>query len=207
MPSGVYLRKAHSKETKDKMRKAHLGKRLTTEHKQKIREANIGRKHTPEARRKIAEGHKGEKSHLWRGGITPINETLRRTVEYKIWRTSVFERDNYTCQICTKRNIELQADHIKGFAQFPELRYDITNGRTLCVPCHKTTDNYTYKGRNYMHEKNGEFIPEKETKPQKQVQQVIKVAGDMLYRPTKIEIVPKHKLSIAGGQHQTPLKD
>src|SRR3990167_3882745 len=42
----------------------------------------------------------GEKSPSWKGGITPINEKLRRTIDYKNWRKAVYERDNFTCQEC-----------------------------------------------------------------------------------------------------------
>ena len=39
------------------------------------------------------------------------------------------------------------ADHVKPWALYPELRYDLDNGRTLCVPCHKKTETYGYKTR------------------------------------------------------------
>ncbi len=42
---------------------------------------------------------------------------------------------------------KISAAHIKQFALFPESRLDIDNGRTLCKPCHKATDNYGPKGR------------------------------------------------------------
>ena len=88
-------------------------------------------------------GFVGEKNPNWRGGVTKENEKIRKSIEYKQWRISVFKRDNYTCQICyKKKGIILNADHIKQFALYPELRFDVDNGRTLCLECHKQTDSY-----------------------------------------------------------------
>jgi 5-methylcytosine-specific restriction endonuclease McrA len=33
----------------------------------------------------------------------------------------------------------LEADHIKPWAYFPSLRFELSNGRTLCRPCHDKT--------------------------------------------------------------------
>lgn len=68
-----------------------------------------------------------------------LDRQARYAPEMKLWRISVFERDNYTCQICGIRGVYLEADHIKPFAYFPELRLTLENGRTLCRPCHNTT--------------------------------------------------------------------
>ncbi len=87
----------------------------------------------------------GENNHNWKGGITPINTKIRNSTEYRDWRIAVFERDDYTCQECGSRGVTLNADHIKPFAYYPELRLCIDNGRTLCVPCHKLTDTYLWK--------------------------------------------------------------
>lgn len=82
-------------------------------------------------------------------GKRTADKKIRQSARYKAWRTLVFERDNYTCIECGDYNHEgrgeslaLHADHIKPFALFPELRFDVNNGRTLCIPCHKKTGTY-----------------------------------------------------------------
>lgn len=97
--------------------------------------------------------NKGERSPLWRGGLTSKNQIIRHSKEYKLWRESVFKRDDYTCIWCgargeRKKHIELNADHIKSFSLFPELRFAIDNGRTLCVKCHRTTETFGRKVRD-----------------------------------------------------------
>jgi len=109
----------------------------------------LGKKSSLETRKKLSECHKGEKSYNWKGGITSENQRIRHCFEYRLWRTAVFERDNYTCIWCGARNgngktVVLNADHIKRFADYPELRFAIDNGRTLCRKCHLTT----YKRKN-----------------------------------------------------------
>lgn len=110
-----------------------LGKKFSADFKKKLSQAGMG---------KITPWRIGEKSNFWKGGISSINLRIRGSAEYRIWRTAVFERDNHTCIWCGQRGGRLNADHIKPFAYYPELRFAIDNGRTLCVPCHKTTDTY-----------------------------------------------------------------
>lgn len=83
-----------------------------------------------------------ERNANWQGGLTSVSERLRKTSAYAIWRTHVFTRDDYTCQSCGERGGRLHADHELPFALFPELRLEILNGRTLCVPCHKLTPTF-----------------------------------------------------------------
>ncbi len=55
---------------------------------------------------------------------------------YQQWRISVYKRDCYTCQYCGKKHGKMNAHHIKGYAKYPHLRLDISNGITLCSYCH-----------------------------------------------------------------------
>lgn len=88
---------------------------------------------------------KGQNHWNWKGGVKLEREQARRTPEYREWRQQVFKRDNYTCQFCGERGGRLNADHIKSFAVYPDLRVKISNGRTLCENCHRKTE--TYGGR------------------------------------------------------------
>jgi hypothetical protein len=102
----------------------------------------IGGEKQKEAARKMC----GELHPMWNGGTSRAYQTGYYSNDYKKWRLSVFTRDSFTCQCCKKVGVYLTAHHIKSFAHYPELRFDIDNGVTLCETCHGLTDNY--KGRN-----------------------------------------------------------
>ena len=61
----------------------------------------------------------------------------RRTSAYFFWRKQVWSRDGWKCKINNKNcKGRLEAHHILGFTEYPELRYDINNGITLCHAHH-----------------------------------------------------------------------
>lgn len=141
----------HSEETKRKIRESNLGKKRSQETKDKLkvtRSRQIIKPLPIETRRRMSLERKGDKCYAWKGGITKINLSIRNSFEYRLWREAVFKRDSYTCVWCGKRGGKLNADHIKPFCNYPELRFSIDNGRTLCIECHKTTETYGPKARN-----------------------------------------------------------
>ena len=91
----------------------------------------------------------GEKNIKWKGGVTPENKAERQTLQYKKWREAVFERDNWTCQLCGQRGGKLNAHHKVPFCEDKKLRTDISNGITYCEKCHYIVDNKFY-GNQYV---------------------------------------------------------
>ena len=91
----------------------------------------------------------GEHHWNWKGGITRETIRLRQSADYRDWRKAVFERDDYTCQHCRERGGRLSADHIKPWSTHPALRYEVSNGRTLCWPkCHRVVGWSPWKDQN-----------------------------------------------------------
>lgn len=87
---------------------------------------------------------KGELSHRWKGGTTTPTQLIRSSADYRRWRKAVLERDNHTCQMCGSKE-RIQTDHIKPFCNYPELRFEVSNGRALCEPCHRSLPTAGYK--------------------------------------------------------------
>lgn len=130
-------------EERRKMRIARANRIFDSETRRKIGDANRKRVWTDESRAKASISLKGkyagENSPHWKGGITSVNERLRKSPEYKKWRLSVFERDDYTCFMCNTRGGHLHAHHIRTRSSNPDLMLDVNNGITLCSQCHRKT--------------------------------------------------------------------
>ena len=120
-----FFGKKHSKETILRFSNTLTGRKLSEEHKAKIR---LG---VP----------RGENSPHWKGKQKPRYK-VRDAYGHRLWALKVKQRDNFTCQICGQVGGILHSDHIKKYALYPELRLDLLNGRTLCISCHRKTDNY-----------------------------------------------------------------
>lgn len=151
--SGVYER--NSKRFSD-LNLSRKGVALTDEQKQKIsasmkgKRNSLGIKRPKEFREKLSEywAENKEKHNHYVDGKGHIRGGERRfdmgRLEYRLWREAVFQRDAWQCVECGTKG-DICADHIKSYKNYPSLRYEISNGRTLCVSCHAQTDNYGTK--------------------------------------------------------------
>lgn len=126
---------------------SHRGLRLSEETCKKLSIIRKGHpnyllKHSEEAKKKISESHKGEKNYRWisdRTQLKRFNDTAkdRRSYAYANWRREIWKRDNWKCKINNKDcNGRIFAHHILGYTDYPELRYNINNGITLCHAHH-----------------------------------------------------------------------
>lgn len=98
----------------------------------------LGKNHTEETKLKISISNKGktlgDKNTNWKGGITGADKLLRTRFRQTVHK-KVLERDRYRCVICGKGGY-IHVDHIKRWSEYPELRFDIDNCRTLCMEHH-----------------------------------------------------------------------
>jgi 5-methylcytosine-specific restriction endonuclease McrA len=94
-------------------------------------------------------GRTGELHHNWNPAHTKeYRVQYRRTTEHRAWLRAVYERDNYTCQVCGyDKGGTLNAHHLYNYADYKELRHEVSNGVTLCKGCHIAFhDSYGYGG-------------------------------------------------------------
>ena len=163
--------KKNSEEWKQKTRERMMGNKygshkLSEEHKRKIGEGNKGKigfwknkKFFKETRKKMSESHKLRvlegRHNNYKGGITLLNEQIRKCFQSRQWRSDVFTKDNFICQNCGVRGVYLESHHIKEFSKIIEEYqiktleqalnceelWNINNGMTLCKKCHNKTKN------------------------------------------------------------------
>lgn len=142
--------------------KAKVGKKHSEEHRNKQSQNSFwkGKKRPPfseEWKMKISLSHKGlhagEKNFFFgKPNSGPNNprwisdrsqlakKQERNDSSYREWRTCVYKRDSYKCRInneeCSGR---IEAHHILRWSEYPEVRYNIDNGISLCKYHHPRT--------------------------------------------------------------------
>jgi len=155
---GVYEAQAPTLITRNK---ARTGEKRSLEYRKKKSADMMGRstawlkglKRPEEFRRKLSDywlANPEKHNHYIDGKYAERNgerTAAMKRLDYRLWREAVFNRDDWTCVDCGERGGMLHADHIKTWKNFPELRYAVENGRTLCVSCHKKTPTFAKSGK------------------------------------------------------------
>lgn len=126
-----------------------LGREISQETRDKIAASLKGQALSPEHRAAISRGVRkagcrpprnphlvGPNHPNWQGGHSTIRQALFDSPEYRAFRKAVLERDNWTCQSCRARGGKLHVHHLKAWGPYPKLRYEVSNGITLCRKCH-----------------------------------------------------------------------
>ena len=107
----------------------------------------LGHGHSDGTKKKISLATAGSNNPRYK----PLRDLIIRPMssfEGRQWRASIFARDDYICQVCGDRGGRLHAHHIKSYKHYPDLRYEVSNGQTLCVGCHKETNTYGWRAIN-----------------------------------------------------------
>jgi len=144
------MSKAHEGKKQPNISKSLKGRKITWGHK--ISLSNRGKIGWLRGKRgwKNKGSFKFGKLHpMWKGGISSENMKIRHGLEYEIWRNKVYRKDYWTCRLCGYKGQKIVAHHLKLFSEFPELRFSIDNGITLCRSCHAKV----HKNKAYLKEK------------------------------------------------------
>ena len=82
----------------------------------------------------------GKNNGNYRPWLTAEDRDSRRD-SYKVnaWRNAVFDRDGYSCLSCgDSKGGNLNGHHILPYSVAKNKRWDVENGATLCVKCHRS---------------------------------------------------------------------
>jgi 5-methylcytosine-specific restriction endonuclease McrA len=147
-------------EHKEKMKLIFIGRKFSPEHCKHISDAKrgkappcarykrfgsnnpfFGKRHSSEtiqrAKNDMRTRHYGVANSRWRGGITSEYNKERHSFLSREWRNKVFNRDGFTCQKCgDNKGGNLRAHHLLPWRYYPDYRYCMDNGITLCNKCH-----------------------------------------------------------------------
>ena len=111
-----------------------------------------GKKFGDDFRQKLSDAHKGRRTGSdnpnWKGGLIHPDKRLRTSYATKQWSMEVRERDGHKCVECGATG-RLHAHHVQPWKKHPELRWDVSNGLTLCPPCHQKAHGWRFPAWAY----------------------------------------------------------
>ena len=96
-------------------------------------------KHTEEWKKERSLAMSGSSHPLWIEDRTRLKRHRHKMYDsaYRYWMRSVKNRDDWKCKISNKDcHGILEAHHILNWIDYPELRYQVNNGITLCHAHH-----------------------------------------------------------------------
>lgn len=99
------------------------GKKMSASSREKMRVAKLGK-------------FLGSDNPNWKGAEISDDVRERSSYQAKIWRKACIERDDHTCQKCGSKD-RLHVHHILEYKDFPDQRWNINNGVTVCAFCHE----------------------------------------------------------------------
>ena len=137
IPEYIYNHHSRGRPLTDIQRKAIIysnkTRKISEKVKQTLRDISINRRWTEKQKQKISMRMAGD--DVFQGYKTTNHQRIRQSITYRDWRTKVFERDNYTCQLTGKKGT-LIVHHLNNFANNEKLRFELDNGITLLRTVH-----------------------------------------------------------------------
>lgn len=140
--SRAYIHQLQTPEVREKAAATLRGRPMREEVRVRMRGRTKSEEHCAAISKALKGKLAGPKHPNWKGGVSEARHNARvfdmgRRL-YRRWRRAVLRRDKFTCQHCgtPRGNGRLHSHHIRPYAEHPELRYDVSNGITLCRACH-----------------------------------------------------------------------
>jgi hypothetical protein len=124
-----------------KMSKSHKGKTLSNKTRIKISNAHLGKVFSKETRKKLSDAligkFIGKISSAWQGGISFFPYSIVFTNQLK---EQIRKRDNYTCQYCDLKEIDLPRKLDVHHIDYNKENCNHNNLISLCRKCHTVTN-------------------------------------------------------------------
>jgi hypothetical protein len=116
------------------------GMKMDDKFREKCRARQLGKfVRSEEGKRSFKQKMSGQNHWRWTEDRSEVDLNKRRwcTKECIEWREPVFLRDGHKCKIANEDCCaDVEAHHILSWREYPELRFNINNGITLCRTHH-----------------------------------------------------------------------